>query len=355
MEEKIKRLKKWSEGDPQPPIGIELAPTLRCNLNCKFCWRRKKSFDKKDSELRSKELSVEKYFEIIEEAAELGVQEIKVIGGGESLFREETFEILKKIKKENLRGYICTNGVLFNDGEIEKLIDLGWDHVKFSLHGLKKTHNELVEREVFERVLENISSFQNSSTTVEIGMVVVKDNYKEIENMLDLSKELGVDYLFLEPITVYSDLGERLALSKEEKDELKQDLNDLIEKVKKYEIETNFSEFMENNFAEKTNNMREFIMSDVSDKDSFAEIPCYEPFLRMGIRVDGRVAPCGFYDEERGDSVRNKSLKEVWYGDYFRERRDEQYDKTLPSYCSKCCTSLVKNQMSLRNKLREIL
>ncbi|MFB6215444.1 MAG: SPASM domain-containing protein, partial [Candidatus Aenigmatarchaeota archaeon] len=90
-------------------------------------------------------------------------------------------------------------------------------------------------------------------------------------------------------------------------------------------------------------------------KDSFGDLPCYEPFLRMGIRVDGRVAPCGFYDEERGDSVRNKGLEEVWYGDYFQERREEQLNKKLPDYCSKCCTTLVNKQERIRNSLEEIL
>lgn len=356
MEEEVKRLKKWDEGKPQPPVGIELAPTLRCNFNCKFCWRMRKDFGKTNEEMGKREMSLKRYREILEEAGEMGVEEVKVIGGGEPLFRDETFEIIKEIKKNGMRGYICTNGSLFTKEDIKTLVDIGWDHVKMSIHGTKDTHNGLVGADVFEKTIENLRLLANSPVQTEIGMVVVNENYDEIGELLALSEDLGVDHFFLEPITVYSELGESLKLDKNERKELKQKLEKHQATAERKDINTNFQEFIRNNLVESTNKMKEFILSKIDrESESFTEIPCYEPFLRMGIRVDGRVAPCGFYDEERGDSVKNKSLEEVWFGDYFQKRREEQKEKKLPDYCSKCCTTLVNKQRRLGEKLGEVL
>ncbi|MFP4117181.1 MAG: radical SAM/SPASM domain-containing protein [Candidatus Aenigmatarchaeota archaeon] len=356
MEEEMRRLKKWAKGEPQPPVGIELAPTLRCNFSCKFCWRRKEDFEKSDEEMKVREMSLKRYIELLEEAGEMGVQEVKVIGGGEPLFRDETFEIMKEIKRNGMRGYICTNGSLFTEDMIKELAKIGWDHVKMSIHGTKETHNEMVEAEAFEKTIENLGALAESSVETEIGMVVVNENYEEIEKLLTIAEDIGVDHFFLEPITVYSKMGEKLELNEEEREELKEDLRRLQTLAEEKDINTNFQEFVDNNLVESTNRMKEFILSKIDEEsDSFAEIPCYEPFLRMGIRVDGRVAPCGFYDEEKGDSVRNKDLEEVWFGEYFEERRKEQKEKKLPDYCSKCCTTLVNRQRRLGKNLEEIL
>ncbi|MFB6088227.1 MAG: radical SAM/SPASM domain-containing protein [Candidatus Aenigmatarchaeota archaeon] len=356
MNEEIERLRKWADGNPQPPVGIELAPTLRCNLNCKFCWRRKDDFKKTDEELRKNEMSLGKYKKIIREARDMDVKEVRIIGGGEPLFRQDTIDIMKKIKEEGLYGYICTNGSLFTNEEIEILKSIGWDHVKFSLHGLKKTHNDLVEREVFDKVIENLQRFSNSDVKVEVGMVVVNKNYDEIGEMLKLVEDMNVDFFFLEPITVYSKIGENLTLAENEEKKLRNMIRKVKNTTEKWGIVNNFEEFIRNNLVNKTSKMKEFILSKIDkESESFAQLPCYEPFLRMGIRVDGRVAPCGFYDQERGDSVKNKSLEEVWYGNYFEERRKEQINKKLPDYCSKCCTTLVNKQMCIREKLGEVI
>ena len=40
MDEKVKRLKNWMEGNFDNPITIELNPTHVCNANCLSCWLR---------------------------------------------------------------------------------------------------------------------------------------------------------------------------------------------------------------------------------------------------------------------------------------------------------------------------
>lgn len=348
MQEQVERLRRWKRGERPGPYTLEISPTLRCNLNCKFCWRRDP-----EAEIKADELSLKRYRELFKEAKKLNVAEVRVIGGGEPFFRQDIMQILRSIKANELYGYVCSNGTLLDEDRCRQLIDIGWDYVKFSLHGLETTHDRLVEKDgAFARAKQAIESLADSSIEVELGMVVVKDNYDQLDQMADWVDDIGVDYFFLEPITVYSELGRQLKPGESERRELNHTLRQLKEK-NSLSFETNFASIVDRDLSARTNNMKQYILSQVGEGEGMAKVPCYEPFLKVGVRVDGRVAPCGFYDRERGDSIRNKTLQEAWYGDYFQERREEQLTKNLPDYCSKCCTTLVEKNRRLRQALAE--
>jgi len=356
IEEKIKRLLKWSKGEAAPPLIIELSPTLKCNLNCLFCWR----YGKKDIDY-GEEVSSKKYKEIIEEAARLGVKEVHIIGGGEPLLRKDTFEMMKAIKSKGMFGYICTNGTLFTKEMIKTLVEINWDYVKISLHGSSpKTHDYLVQRDgAFKKCIEVLEAFRNSKKLdkkpyLEIGFVLVKENYKEIVNMVSLGHKLGVQALFIEPVTVYTAMGEKLKPDKEIYKEFEKLAIKTKGEAKKVGLETNLSSFIGSKFIEKTGEMIDVIEEDVKYKaDGFFSVPCYEPWYKMGIRADGAVCPCGFFDQETTENVKHKKLKEIWYSDYFNQRRKEIIKKRLPPYCVKCCVTLVVNNKMIRNKLEK--
>lgn len=37
QKEKVNRVYKWLKGEEQDPVEVEIYPTYRCNLNCKYC------------------------------------------------------------------------------------------------------------------------------------------------------------------------------------------------------------------------------------------------------------------------------------------------------------------------------
>jgi radical SAM protein with 4Fe4S-binding SPASM domain len=355
MDEKISRLLEWSGGGKAPPLSIELGPTLRCNLNCLFCWRQGKA----DVEY-GEEVGLDRYAEIIEDAAKLGVKEVRIIGGGEPLLSGSTFEIMKRVKAVGMSGYICTNGTMFTKEMIETLVKVGWDHVKVSLHGsCAKTHDHLVQMPgAFEKAVDALATFRDlkGSTSerpyLEIGFVLVKDNYKEVERMPRLARELGVQGFFVEPITVYTDSGAKLKLDERDRDAFVRAARIAAEKSKQFRIETNVSNFVQSDFVEKTGDMTSLIEEDIQgDRNDFFSVPCYEPWYRMGIRADGSVCPCGFLDQGATENIKEKGLKAIWYGEYFRNRRRQLLQKALPEHCKKCCTTLVVNNSAIRNEL----
>jgi len=358
MREIIKRLNQWKNGKKSFPYGIELSPTLKCNLNCLFCWRH----SVKKINLNN-ELSLLTYERIIEEAKRLNVQEMKIIGGGEATCRKDLIKIMELIKKNNMYGYICTNGTIFKQKEIKRLFEIRWDHIKISLHGPNKQINDYLTKVKgsFDKVIKNIELFKEykdhrrkNKPYMEIGVVLVNKNYNKIIDFVKLGSRLGVNAVFLEPITVYSKEGKKLKLNQEQIKVTKNILKKVKRLANKYKIENNFDNFISLNLIEKTNIMSEVILSG-NKKTDFFNLPCYEPFYRMGIRTDGVVGPCGFFDEMSPENIKNKSLKEIWFGDYFEKRRKHMLENKLSDYCKKCCTTLVINNFEIRKQLKRMI
>jgi MoaA/NifB/PqqE/SkfB family radical SAM enzyme len=355
MNEIIKKLLAWKNGSTENPYSIELSPTLKCNLNCLFCWRHSvKEFDTMN------ELNFSTYKRLIEEAKKLDVKEIKIIGGGEATCRKDTFKIMELIKKNNMFGYICTNGTLFHEDEVKKLVHIGWDHIKISLHGPNaEIHDFLTSSNgSFKKAINTILLFKKykhilkkDKPYIELGIVLVNKNFNRIIDFVRLAKKLNVDAVFLEPITTYSENGDKLKLNKKQIEETKKILKKAIKLTRTDTIDNNFLFFIKDKLIEKTNVMNEVIVDNKNMHD-FINIPCYEPFYRMGIRMDGIVCPCGFFDESSTENIRHKSLREIWFGDYFNNRRRQMLENKLSDYCKKCCTTLVVNNLILRKKLQ---
>jgi len=345
---------KGQKGEKPGPYGLEISPSLRCNVNCLFCWRR--GVDKIDY---LEELPFEKYKEIIEDATELGVKEIKVIGGGDATVRKDIVDIMELIKKNNIYGYICTNGILFKEKDIERLVKSGWDYIKLSFHGPDaKTHDELTDSKgSFDKVIQNIKLFnqykKKYKTDVphfELGIVMVNKNYDKIIEMIELAHSLDVGNVFIEPITVYSELGEKLRLNDEQKEDFKEIAKKAYVLAKKYNVSTNLKHFFDTTLVDSTNKMGEILLDD--KEKGFEHSPCFEPFYRMGIRVDGKIGPCGFLDEEGTENIKDKNLRDVWYGNYMNQMRDNMINQKLGEQCKRCCTTLVVNNLEIKKALK---
>lgn len=332
-----------------------MSPTLTCNLNCLFCWRYGRKVD------NGNELTFEEYKRILKEARQLKIKEIRIIGGGEPLLRKDTFEIMKEVKEYGMFGYICTNGTLFSYDMIKTLVAIEWDHVKISFHAPdKKTQDFLAGGESFEKVVKNMKSFvewkrklKTEKPKIEIGFVLNRLNFRKVISMVKLANSLNVDAFFVEPITVYTEKGKELKLKKEEIKEFKEIAKKAYSLTNK--LETNLQQFFSPELIEKTGSMVEKIKKLIKcRRKDFLSIPCFEPWWRMGIRVDGWTCPCGFFDQNTTENVRERSLKEIWFGKYFEKRRKQLIQKNMPKYCQKCCTTLVLYNQIIRNQLQNL-
>ncbi len=356
MDEKIKRLLKWANGGKAGPVRIELHPTDKCNLNCRFCWQ--STVENPDY---SKELSEDKILSIIDEAALMDVREWIISGGGEPFMRRDTtMKILKKIKKYGMWGQLTTNGTLIQDSDIEILVRIGWDQIQFSIDGPNADIHNYLRRgdDAFEKAINNVEKFSAmkkklglTKPYIGFNMVLNAMNYDKIPDMIRLADSAGSQLVYIEPIYPGYLSNERLSLNDDEKKELKYHIKDTIKISKELGVSTNADHFFQKYLIDK-DKFDKTILNEVSGtNNTMSNAPCYQPWYLMGIKGSGFAGCCSTFEE--GEFIHEKSLSDVWYGDIFDKVRDRMIEKNIPDYCSKCSVVVMMDNKKIREKFKK--
>ena len=311
-------------------------------------------------------MSTQKWLEIIEEAAELGVEEWHIAGGGEPLFLpERTLKCMERIKRHGMYGILTNNGTQFDQEKVKRVIDMGWDVIHFSIDGPNsKVHDYLRGKNgAFRKATRSIKNFQKFKRSlrlekpeIRVNTVLSTENYRRLPEMVEYLNELDVSYWFVEPLIVYSEKGEELKLSKGEIKEFKDDIYpDLVDKCERYNIGNNF-ESVRGNLGEDlisgTNEMQEVVQEDSKKEKGIFSVPCYQPFFHLVIKCDGKVNFCDVFSSD--ENVKDKSLDEIWYGEYMTKVRREIMDEKLPGKCGKCNPSNTTQRRRYREEMKKI-
>jgi MoaA/NifB/PqqE/SkfB family radical SAM enzyme len=359
-EEAVRRLEAWYNGKKTPPLHIDIEPTSSCNLKCRFCWTR--SEERVRNCQYQRKLTNKRLIEIVKEAAKVGVLEWEIAGGWEPMTKPNVvFKMMTLIKKYGMYGSITTNGTLFTEKMIKKLVEVEWDRILFSLEGPNaKVHDYLTQvKGSFEKETRNIMLFKKwkeklgkNKPTYSIHCVLNNKNYDKLEEMIELGYELGCDGVNFEPLMIWSKEGEKLKLSEEQMRELKFHIERALKKARELGIYSNIGEWKEKKFVIKKD-MREILKEGLNpDGKNLLNSPCFLPWLNMEIRVSGRVTACRVCNDETGcENILDKSLKEIWLGKYFTNLREEFLRGNLPNYCKDCASGLIIRMKNLRNAL----
>jgi MoaA/NifB/PqqE/SkfB family radical SAM enzyme len=367
--EKIRRLVKWGNGEPQPPIRIDLEPTHTCNLKCKFCWQRDPY--RLGITNYSNALSEERLLKLVDEAAELGVLEWQIAGGWEPMINPEmTMKLLKKIKKNQMFGCITTNGTLINEKRAKELVEMEWDQILFSLEGPDaETHDYLTGiKGSFEkstnamRLLREFKKRLNKKAPrFSFHSVITNRNYSKVIELIRLGKELEVEGVGFESLNVWSEEGKKLKLNEDEKKDFLKYVKEAIEVSKKLSVPNTLEKFLETELIDKEK-MDKIVKQDAYKSEqerikrkinnSFFTGACFEPFYSMEIRASGHVVGCRLCDsQDFAPRIQKRPLKEIWYGSYFTKLRKQMVNHNLPKYCSTCAAGIVVDFRKIREEL----
>ncbi|MBU2580602.1 MAG: pyrroloquinoline quinone biosynthesis protein PqqE [Alphaproteobacteria bacterium] len=118
------------EACARAPVGLLAELTHRCPLQCPYC------SNPVDLERVNTELSTEDWKSVMRQAGELGILQIH-LSGGEPTARRDLEEIVEEAAKAGLYTNLITAGVLLKRERLEKLRDLGLDHVQLSIQDVK--------------------------------------------------------------------------------------------------------------------------------------------------------------------------------------------------------------------------
>jgi len=366
--ESVRRLAKWAAGNSQPPIRIDLEPLYGCNLKCKFCWQR--SRERVEACDYSNPLDENRILEIIKEAADLGVLEWQIAGGWEPMIKPDfCMRIMKLIKENGMYGCLTTNGTLFTEKTIKELVEIGWDQILFSLEGPNaEIHDYLTGvKGSFEKSVNAMGLFKKwkqnlgkKKPVYSFHTVLTNKNYDKVSEMVKWGAELGCEGVMFDPIIAWSDEGEKLKLNSKQEEEFKEYAKEALKVSRKVKMPTNLLNLLEVELIDRKE-VEGIIVKDVKNivknknDDPFLSAPCFAPWLNLEIRISGHVVPCRICNSHQYvNKIHNKSLKDIWYGDYFNRVREQMLNGKLPFYCTDCSSGVVVNIRDVRKELLNI-
>lgn len=359
VKERFERLDRWDKDETAPPFKVLLYPTNICNLKCVFC---NGTFRRETGKYNYKpELTLNEWERIVFEGLDIGVRQWWIQGGGEPMcVGEKSMKISEIVKSSEMKteGMMVTNGTLFRERDIEKLVQLRFDRVVFSIDAPDEKTNDYLRgvKGAFEKGIKNIELFKeykqrvgSKKPEIYINSVLTSKIWNEIDSFLLLCAEKGVDKLVLNPLRVQGEVREaienrtieNLALTQEQKNHISSKIPELVEKSKSLGIELEING-VEEVYEPYEKEYTEIVKGGEYSKKTkrgkgFISSLCFEPFLTILIGPLGEVGCCCGDEYEKSPlNIRKKSLKEVWHSEYLSKIRKNMIENMPMRGCFSC-------------------
>lgn len=279
------------------PLIVDFELTYDCNLNCEFCYVKKRM---------TRNIDINRRLVLLNEMIDLGVNHV-VFTGGEPLLNGQLFDLLSHLKNNGVNASVNTNATLITNETAELLKSLNVP-VLVSLYGSTPLDHDCQTRVAgsWEKTLTGIKHLKEENVRFGINMTMTKKNFRLIECVAQIASSLGAEFTFSRFISSSRKQYEELGLSNSELKEL----NNII-KISKLDV--------------------------LRDSISLSPIPiCSEGDVRSGIcraaltrcciTPDLYVKPCPFFDCLIG-YLDNNPLKEIWLSDDMEYWRSGAYSK----------------------------
>ena len=264
--------------------NLRISVTQRCNLDCIYCHR-------EGEKSHGNEMSIDRIINIVESAAELGINEIKITGG-EPLMRDDIVDIVEGISSVDGIGEISmtTNGTLLKN-LAKPLKDAGLNRVNIGCDSLHS--NGIIEKNRDVILPGLISARKVGLTPIKINMVVLRGiNDHEIWNMIEFAKKYKAVLQLIELIPLRRSIYNKYKFSL---DTVERELHRRANKINIRNMQARRQYILDGVTVEVVRPGREFCMG------------C----SRLRITSDGKIKPCLMRDDNLvdTDNVNIKDLK----------------------------------------------
>jgi len=160
--------------------------TLKCNLACSHCGSRA-------GDERVEELSTAEALDLVRQLAEVGIQEVSLIGG-EAFLRKDWLELAEAITKAGMACTMTTGGYGISEATAERMAHAGIKAVSVSVDGLEKTHNGLRGRpKSFQYCLETMKHLQAVDILVGCNTQLNRLSALELPELYTILRDAGME------------------------------------------------------------------------------------------------------------------------------------------------------------------
>jgi radical SAM protein with 4Fe4S-binding SPASM domain len=169
--------------------------TRRCPLECQHCYN---NLPMGDQDARSREMSTEEHFHMLDELVEMGCFWL-LYTGGEIFARKDFLQIYTYAKQKGFLITLFTNGTLINEKIADYLVEWPPFAIEITLYGrTKETYEALTQIPgSYEKCLRGIRLLRERGLPLKLKTVATSINKHEISAMRQFAEEeLGVDFKF---------------------------------------------------------------------------------------------------------------------------------------------------------------
>lgn len=181
-----------SRKQPGPPLWLLAELTYRCPLQCPYCSNPVNFSALKD------ELPTEDWLRVMAEARQLGAAQLG-FSGGEPLVRQDLEALVAGGRKLGYYSNLITSGMGLDEARVAALKEAGLDHIQLSFQGSSEDTNNFLagSRKAFEQKMRIAKAVKSQGYPMVLNFVLHRHNIDFVDEILELSAELGADYVEL--------------------------------------------------------------------------------------------------------------------------------------------------------------
>jgi radical SAM protein with 4Fe4S-binding SPASM domain len=175
------------------PMQVSIEVTRRCPLECQHCYN---NLPMGDQDARSREMTTEEHFRMLDELVDMGCFWL-LYTGGEIFARKDFLEIYTYAKKKGFLITLFTNGTLITEKIADYLLEWPPFAIEITLYGrTRETYEALTQIPgSYNRCLRGIKLLRERGLPLKLKTVATSINKHEVVAMRQFAtEELGVEF-----------------------------------------------------------------------------------------------------------------------------------------------------------------
>jgi pyrroloquinoline quinone biosynthesis protein E len=181
------------------PLWLVLELTYRCPLKCVWC-NNPLDFE----HYGAHELSTEEWKDVLRQARALGALQLG-FSGGEPMQRDDLEELVAYAGELGYYTNLITSGIGLTEKRLVALKHAGLKQIQLSIQSVDRAlTNELVGARAHDIKLDVAHRIKTHGFPMVLNVPVVRQNIDQVERILAMAEDIGVDYLEFANVQYYN-------------------------------------------------------------------------------------------------------------------------------------------------------